>query len=59
MTVHDACPCCGRHDNPPALTAERRGVLVAVYRCTACRHGWWTAWNPTVLDQPTAHGAAA
>lgn len=46
MNAHlDACPCCARRDVPPALTAIRRRTLVAVYRCPACRHAWWTAWG--------------
>jgi hypothetical protein len=49
----DGCPCCCTRDNEPRLATIRDHTLVAVYRCRACRHGWWTAWNLY------AHGAAA
>jgi hypothetical protein len=49
----DACPRCCTRDNEPALATVHRHTLVAVYRCSACRHGWWTTWNLN------AYGAAA
>lgn len=50
----DACPCCGRRDNSPALTAIARSTLVAVYRCADCRHGWWTGWALPALTERNA-----
>lgn len=41
----DGCPSCIANTEPPRLTHEIEGGVVAFYRCTDCRHEWSTAWG--------------
>ena len=44
--LRDNCPNCSRPNVPEATGIDsEHDAVIAGYRCTRCRHGWWTSFD--------------